>query len=91
MQSEAFIKKAVPSFNTKLKKPLRSEDTLEDTAHDLGKKVGDSASKMAKATSGRYQVSRQYVKRHPTSGVLLAAGTGVAIGTLLGAAIRRKS
>ena len=79
MSAETFLKGTDMSYNSKNKMSVPDEGAV----HDIGKKAGETASQVATSAANRYQSTRQYVKRHPTTGVLVAAATGMAIGSII--------
>lgn len=76
-------------YNSRNKSGMILDDAVKETVHDIGKKVGDTASQVANTTVGRYQMSRMYVKKHPVTGVVAAAALGMALGSVLTAAMRK--
>lgn len=85
MKIDSLTNEADTGFNSKNKLGALPEDAMavKDKVHGIGKKIGSATSDMASATADRYQLSRIYVKKHPTRGVLAATAVGVALGSIL--------
>jgi len=74
-------------FKNKIQK---TEDHLEKMSHDIGEKMGAKASRLAMTTNDYVNSGRKYVQVNPIKGIAIAAVTGVAIGSLLTLALRRR-
>ena len=67
-----------------------SEEDLERLSQNAGEKVGAMASDFANATTGYIKTGRQFVQENPATSVAIAAATGLILGGLLTASLRRK-
>ncbi|MGZ5279913.1 MAG: glycine zipper domain-containing protein [Pseudobdellovibrionaceae bacterium] len=74
-------------FKNKIQK---TEDHLEKMSHDIGEKMGAKASRLAMTTSDYVTSGREYVQANPIKGIAIAAVTGIALGSLLTLALRRR-
>lgn len=63
---------------------------VEKMSHEAGEKIGSMASSFVGSTSEYLKSGEEYVKENPAKGVVIAAVTGVAVGSLLTMAFRRK-
>lgn len=88
MNMESIANKDV-DYNSKSKMGAMAEDTVKDTVHEIGKRVGDTASHVVDSTASRYNTGRMYVKKHPVTGVFAAAAVGMVLGSVLTATLRK--
>jgi ElaB/YqjD/DUF883 family membrane-anchored ribosome-binding protein len=74
-------------FKNKIQK---TEAHLENMSHDIGENLGAQASRLANTTNDYIVSSRAYVQTNPIKGIAIAAVAGVALGSLLTLALRRR-
>lgn len=67
---------------------LAIEDQLSRVESSPGKKMGEMASDFVSTASGHLKTSREYVVENPGKGIIIAAATGLVIGSLITMAIR---
>lgn len=65
-------------------------NTIEKASNDIGRQAGEMVSRVGEVTQDYYKTSEEYVKANPVKGVVIAAGAGLILGSLLTAAFRRK-
>lgn len=66
------------------------EGQLKQMSHDVGEKMGDLASSVSHTASTYAKEGREYVRDNPGKGLMMAAATGAAVGSLLTLALLRK-
>lgn len=64
---------------------------MNSAAQNAGEKVGRMATDLSRSAEQYLKSSRHYVAQNPATGVAIAAATGAIIGSLVTAAMRRKS
>lgn len=70
--------------------PTSELHSYEKMAHDAGEKIGNFATNFSKSTADSVKSSREYIQDNPIKGVAIAAAVGVATGSLLTMALRRR-
>ena len=71
-------------------KAHQTEEQLEKISHEIGERMGAKASEIAETTKDYVLTGRQYVQANPIRGVAIAAVAGIALGSLLTMALRRR-
>jgi ElaB/YqjD/DUF883 family membrane-anchored ribosome-binding protein len=71
--------------------PMSFDNQIEKVSHDAGKKVGEFANDVSHLSADYVKSGKAYVKTHPITGVSIAAGAGVMIGSLMTMALSRRS
>ena len=63
---------------------------IEKLSHDAGQKVGALSSQLQDGAAEYVETSRDYIKQNPIQATAYAAVAGLALGSLLTMALRRK-
>lgn len=76
--------------NPVLDKPEFSSHPMEKMSYNIGQSVGTAVHQASEKTEQYLKSTRDYVEENPLRSVAYATLTGVALGSLLTLAIRRK-
>lgn len=64
---------------------------IESTTHNLGERVGSALSDFSTGAEDYMDYTRSYVKSNPLQSILIAAATGVVVGSVLTMASRSRN
>lgn len=68
-----------------------AQSKMMSAAHRVEEKIADEASHVVERASHYLSASRQYVKENPAKSVAVAAVSGLALGGLISAILRKRS
>lgn len=64
--------------------------SVEKFSRNIGNEIGSAVSDVSQKASGYVRTTRDYVEENPLQSVAIAAATGIAVGSLLTMALRRR-